>query len=193
MLFLAKVQFAHTFHFVANRLEIAGTAIGGHALKDLGQGHRNVIDVLRALGKSRKVSVGGGDEQQLDIENIGILLVLTNKGVADFFKADPITNGFLTDANLFAVTFRGGADHITLGENMIFDKIHVLNGTECLFGIILIVAFNIAYAQERYAGIGGIGLQLVLIRTVNQNLILIHQLGAGGDTGEIDSRLMIAA
>lgn len=74
VLLLAEVQLAHTLHLVADGLEVAGAAVGGHTLQDLAETHGDIPDRFGFLLQSGIVRVRGGDENQLHRQNVGILL-----------------------------------------------------------------------------------------------------------------------
>ena len=76
---------------------------------------------------------------------------------------------------------------------MVLDEIHVLNGPEGLLCVLHIVAFDVAHPQQRDAGVGGGGFQLIQIGAIDQDLVLGDQPGRSGHAGEIHGGLVVAA
>ena len=76
---------------------------------------------------------------------------------------------------------------------MVFHEVHVLDGPEGLLRVVLVVGLDVPHPKQGDAGVGAVTPKLREVGAENQNFVLLHQLGAGGDADEIHGGLAAAA
>ena len=185
------MELFQAFHLVADGLEAAGRAVEvlGQTLEDLVHGLGDLAGLLGALGQSLVIHGGIGDEDQLDGGDVGVGVVLLDVVRADALEADALLDGLLADANLLAVALGRDAHHVALGEDVILHELHVLDGVEGL----LLVLGDLLDAEEGDAGEGGVGLEILEVGAVEEDLVAGDEGLVVRDAGEVDGALAAAA
>lgn len=98
-----EVEFLHALDFIANALERAYRAVGGDALKDVGEGIGDFGGLFCELAQFIIVDGGVGEEDNGCVEDVGILLVLLDIAGAESLEVNTLPDGLFTYSNLFTI------------------------------------------------------------------------------------------
>ena len=141
------------------------------------QGAGNIICLLGVVLHGGKVEGGSRHENDRGVEDVRILLVGLDVACADGLEADALLERLLADAHLLPIALGGHAHHVALGVDVVLGELNVLEDT--VDPVVIIVQH--ADAQQHDAGKITVALDLPEIRSVEQHLVAIYQLRAGGE------------
>ena len=143
----AEVELLHALDLVADILELAYGAIGGKTLHDVSKSAGDGVGLLCIFMQRLEIDAGIGDENDGDIQNVGILFVRLDVAVADRLEIDASFDGLFGNADLLAVALGRHTHHVALGVNMIFAEFDILQRTVDL----LVLALENADAEKNDA------------------------------------------
>lgn len=172
----AEVELLHALDLVADVLELADRAVRGQTLHDMGQGVGDGIRLLCIVEHCGEIKRGIGNENDLDIQDVGVFFVRLDIAIADLLEVYAALECLLGNADLLAVALRRHTHHVALGVDVILAKFDIL---ECAVDL-LVLALKNADAQQNDTRKGDVLLDGLEVGAVKQDLIFVDELRARG-------------
>ena len=99
----------------------------------MGQRVGDCIGFLGVFKHCLEVERGISDENDLNVENVCVFLICLDVAVADLLEVNAALYGFLGNADLLAVAFRGHAHHVAFRIDVVLAELNVFKCAVDLF------------------------------------------------------------